>query len=118
FRVVGRPLDATIPRAVVGVAVAIAFAVGLVVLLVVARPVVQREAVMGGDEIDAGPAPPSIAVEYVAGAEQPRCECSGICLAAPVVTHGVAKLVVPLGPARREAADLLAGPPGVPGLRR
>src|SRR5262249_25760101 len=114
--VVGRPLGAAIPGMVVGAAVAIAFAVGVVVLVVVARPVVQGETVMRRDEIDAGPAPPAVAVEDIAGAEHARRERCGMRLAAPEVAYGVAELVVPLGPARRKAADLIAAGAGVPGL--
>src|SRR6201999_1128493 len=96
--VVGRSLGAAIPRTVGRAAVAVAFAVRLVVLVVVARPVVQGEAVMGGDEIDAGPAAPALAVEYVAGAEQPACQRGWRRLGAPVIAGGVAKLVVPFSP--------------------
>ena len=51
--VVGRALDAAVPAEVVVAAVAVALAVGLVVLLVVGDQVVQREAVVAGDEVDA-----------------------------------------------------------------
>ena len=50
---VGRPFDAVVVAVVVVVAVAVAFAVGLVVLFLVADQVVQREAVVRRDEIDA-----------------------------------------------------------------
>ena len=52
-RVVGVAFDAVVPAVVVVVAVAVVFAVGLVVLAVVAHQVVEREAVVGGDEVDA-----------------------------------------------------------------
>ena len=45
-RIVGRPLDAVVPRAVVALAVAVVFAVGLVVLVVVRHEIAQREAVV------------------------------------------------------------------------
>ena len=51
-RVVG-PFDAVVAAVVVVVAVAVALAVGLVVLPVVAHQVVEREAVVRGDEVDA-----------------------------------------------------------------
>src|SRR4051794_5847957 len=57
--------DAVIPTVVAGVAVAVALAVGLVVLVIVRDQIVQREAVMGGDEIDAGPGAASVALEQV-----------------------------------------------------
>ena len=50
--VVGRALDAAVPGPVVALAVVAALAVGLVVLLVVGDEVAQREAVVGGDEVD------------------------------------------------------------------
>ena len=53
-RVVGRALDAVVPRPVVVAAVAVALAVGLVVLVVVRRQVGEREAVVRGDEVDRG----------------------------------------------------------------
>ena len=52
-RVVGRPFDAAVPRAVVALAVAVVLAVRLVVLVVVRDEVAQREAVVRGDEVDA-----------------------------------------------------------------
>ncbi len=39
-----------------------------------------------------------------------------LAIAAPEVAHGVAERVVPLRPARREAADLIAARPAVPRL--
>src|SRR5262249_28441991 len=51
-RVVGRALGAAVPGVVVVSAVAVILAVGLVVLAVVADQVLQREAVVAGDEID------------------------------------------------------------------
>ena len=52
--VVGRALDAAVPRAVVVGAVAPVLLVRLVVLLVVRDEVAQREAVVRGDEVDRG----------------------------------------------------------------
>ena len=46
---------AAVPREVVRVAVAVVFAVRFVVLVVVGDEIVQREAVVRGDEIDARP---------------------------------------------------------------
>ena len=55
FGIVGRPLGAVVPAAVVVRPVAVVLLVRLVVLLVVAYEVAQCESVMGGDEVDAGP---------------------------------------------------------------
>ena len=54
LRIVGRPLDAAVPAAIVVGAVAVVLAVGLVVLAVVRHEIVQREAVVAGDEVHAG----------------------------------------------------------------
>ena len=56
---IGLALDAEVHALVVVVAVAVVLAVGLVVLRLVADEVVEGEAVVGGDEVDAGvrPAP-------------------------------------------------------------
>ena len=51
-RVVGRAFDAAVPGEVLVGAVAVVFAVGLVVLVVVADEVVEGEAVVAGDEVD------------------------------------------------------------------
>jgi hypothetical protein len=115
--VVGRALDAEVDRQVVAVAVAIVLAVGLVVTLLVGGEVGEGEAVMGGDEVDARPGPASPLVVDVAGAgDAGRHVAQEPVLALPEAADRVAVLVVPLGPARREAADLVAARPDVPGL--
>ena len=53
-RIVGGTFDAAVPAHVVVVAVAILFAVGLVVLLLVGHKIRQRESVVRRHEIDAG----------------------------------------------------------------
>ena len=63
--IVGRAFDAAIDAVVVVGAVAIVLAVGLVVLLVVAEEVGQRETVMDGDVVDAGAWPPTVVIEQV-----------------------------------------------------
>jgi len=54
LRIVGGALDAVIPRAVVVCPVAVVLEVCLVVFLVVGDEIVQREPVVGGDEVDRG----------------------------------------------------------------
>jgi hypothetical protein len=54
LRVFGRAFRAAIPRKIVVVAVFVGVAVRLVVLVVVADQVVQRETIVRGDEINAG----------------------------------------------------------------
>ena len=114
--VVGRPLDAVVPGAVVALAVLAVLAVGVVVLVVVGDQVAQREAVVGGDEVDARDRAASRGLVEVGGAGQPAGELAERRLTAPEVAHGVAELAVPLGPLRREAADLVAAGADVPRL--
>ena len=58
--VCARTLYAAIPGAIVGLAVAIFFAIGLVVAIVVADKVGKREAVVRGDKIDTRVRAPAI----------------------------------------------------------
>ena len=114
--VVRRPLDAAVPRAVVVGAVAVVLAVGLVVLGVVRDHVAQREAVVGGDEVDRGErVAPAVLVE-VGGPGQARGERVRPGLAAPEVAHRVAVDAVPLAPQHGEVADLVAARADVPRL--
>ena len=53
FRIVGRPLRTAVPAQIIIGAIAVALAVGLVVLPVVGDQIVEREAIMAGHEIDA-----------------------------------------------------------------
>jgi hypothetical protein len=55
-------------------------------------------------------------VEAVAGGGKTRRQRARRRLAAPEIAHGVAEFVVPLGPARREAADLIAAGTAIPWL--
>src|SRR5262249_40815458 len=116
-RVLGRPLDAAIPAEIAVVPVAILLAVRLVVLLVVADEVGEGEPVMGGDEVDAGPGATAGMAEDVGGAGEARGEVGGDpFIALPEAPDRVAILRVPLRPARREAAELVAVGAGVPWL--
>ncbi len=92
--------------------------VGVVVLLVVADQVPQREAVVGHHEVDRGRRPPvGVRVEVGRAGDPGRELTEGSGLPAPVVAHRIAVLAVPLAPQRREVADLVAAVPEVPGLR-
>src|SRR5687767_1573624 len=114
--VVGTPLGAVVPGAVVRMPVLVALAVRLIVLVVVGHEVHQREAVVRGNEVDARPGLTPATCEHVGRAAQARRERGGCCFSAPVVAYCVAELVVPLGPARRKTADLVAARAAVPGL--
>ena len=98
-------------------AVAIVFAVGLVVFVVVTDQVAQREAVVGRDEVERGAQMPPVVREDVARARQARSQLGNRpVLTAPKATHAVAKAVVPLRPARHEPAELIASDADVPRL--
>src|SRR4030095_1707302 len=102
---------------VVVLAIAIAFAVGFVVLLVVADEIGQREAVVRGDEIDARVRAASALLVEIAAAGDARRELGHApAIAEPEAADRVAVLAVPLGPLRREVADLLARFEEIPGL--
>src|SRR5216683_6519006 len=99
--VVRRSFGAAVPRAVVALAVAVLLAVRLVVLLVVGDQVLEREAVVRGDEVDARVRPAAGRGVQVGAAREPVGELAeSRVLAAPVVAHGVAVLAVPLRPER------------------
>jgi hypothetical protein len=101
---------------VAGAAVLVVLAIGLVVFLVVARPIVQREAVVSGDEIDAGPGAATLMVEHVRRRDETRCQCRDRRFAAPEITRGITELVVPFRPAGWETADLITTGADVPGF--
>ena len=116
--VVGGALGAAVPRPVVVGAVVVVLAVGLVVLVVVGDQVAQGEAVVDRDQVHRGgrAAPrPAVHVRRPAepGGELPHPDR----VAAPEVAHGVPVPAVPLAPARREPAEVVAVHlPDVPGL--
>src|SRR5262249_54514614 len=116
-RIVGVPLGAAVPAIVVVAAVAVVFAVGLVVLLVVADEILEGEAVVARDEIDARIGLPPVPLIEVAGSRQSGGHLGGgAAVAFPEAAHVVAILAVPLGPAGREIADLVTTWPDVPRL--
>src|SRR5581483_11786157 len=116
-RVVGRTFDAAVPRAVVALAVAVLLAVRLVVLLVVRDEVREREAVVGGREVDAVVRLAAVGLIEVRASREPRGELrQAVLLAAPEVAHRIAVLPVPLRPERLEVPDLVAALADVPRL--
>src|SRR5262245_10039131 len=69
--VVGRSLYAAVSALIVVRPVSIAFAVGLVVLAVVRDEIVQREAVVTGDEVDAVFGFPILVTVEIGAAQEP-----------------------------------------------
>src|SRR5581483_10010793 len=101
--VVGRALDATVPRAVEALAVVVVLAVGLVVLLVERDEVAQRETIVGGDEVDAVVGPPATGLVQIGAPRQPVAELAERAgLGPPEVPDRVTELAVPLRPQGRE----------------
>ena len=102
---------------IIAVAVAIVLAVGLVVLVVVRDEIVEIEAVVGRDEIDAGPGAAAALVEQVARSRQAFGEVRDrSVIALPEGARRVPELVVPLRPSRRKLTDLIATGTDVPGF--
>ena len=82
------------------VTVAVVFTVGLVVLLVIADEIVQAEAVMSADEINARPWPPPTMGEQICRTQQAgRQFGSSILVTSPERSDGIAKLIIPFTPA-------------------
>jgi len=118
LRVVGLALDAAVPAQVVVRAVPVALAVRLVVLPVVGDEVVEREAVVAGDEAHARRRRAALCLVQVgaaADARRGRADEAGVTAHEPA--HVVAEPAVPFRPpAAREGADLV-GASRVPCLR-
>src|SRR4051794_1917637 len=70
-RIIGRPFESAVPRTIIGTAVVVILAVRFVVFLVVSNKIVQCEAVVSRDEVDAGPWPSSLVIERLTGRAQP-----------------------------------------------
>ena len=87
-----------------------------VVLLVVRHQVIQRKAVVSGDEVNAGPRTTPAQIVQIPGAQQACCKVGGDVIALPVLAYGIAVFVVPLTPARRETADLIPAGTDIPGF--
>ena len=96
----------------------VVLAVRLVVLLLVAHEVAQRVAVVRGDEVDARVHAAVAPLEDVARAGEARSPAPATCPGSPrpELAHGVAILAVPLRPAHREVAHLVAARAHVPRL--
>src|SRR4051812_37028098 len=71
---------------------------------------------MRRDEVDGSPGTASVAIERLRGRAQSGRQGGGRRRSAPEVAHGIAELVVPFGPPRREAAHLIATGSAIPRL--
>src|SRR5258708_10861369 len=107
---------AAIGRVVLVGAVAIAFAFGFVVLGVVAEQVLQREAVVHGDVIDAGARFAAVMIDQVGRAgHAARDFANQAAFTAPVAPHRGTIAVIPLRPLRGKRPDLITAHAEVPG---
>ena len=108
-RIVGRAFDPAIPTSVVGRAVAIVLPVCLVVLAVVGNEVIEREAIVAGDEVDALLGLASLVAVDLGTADEPVSDpCHRTRLRAEEGADVVTEPSVPLLPAvSDEAADLV-----------
>ena len=98
-------------------AVAVALEVGLVVAHVVADQVGQREAVVADHVVHRFGRLAAPRLEQVGRSRQPLRELTSRAVASqPEGARGVAEAVVPLQPAAREVAELVAAHADVPGL--
>src|SRR6185369_14438407 len=96
-------------------AVAILFAIGLIMAGFMGDEVRQREAIMGGEKIDG--ATDLAAREDVGGSRKPgREHTDGAGIAAPETPHIVTVAVVPFQPGRGKAAELIAAGADIPRL--
>ncbi len=99
------------------VTVVVVLAVGLVVFLVAAHEVVQREAIVRDEEVDAGVGAAPVVLEKIAGTREPRGQLAHLRVVAfPVGPHTVAILAIPLGPTHREVPHLITSLAHVPRL--
>src|SRR5687768_5484923 len=110
-----RPLRPAVPRSGVRLAVVVAFAVRLVVLLVVRNQIAQGEPVVRGNEVHARVRPPAVVfIEIRAAGEAAGEFAERATLPTPVVAYGVAIAPVPFTPTDGKIAHLVAARPDVP----
>jgi hypothetical protein len=103
--VVGRAFHAEVAAQLVVAAVAVALAVGLVVLARIRHQVGEGEAVVHGNEVHRRGRLALVVAEQVVGSAEAARELAAVDAAAqPVAAHGVAELVVPFQEAAGEAA--------------
>ena len=116
--VVGRPLDPAVPGQVRARAVPVAFAIRLVVLVVVGNQIVQREAVVAGHEIDALFGLPFLVAEDVRTAERSlRQQPDRAAVALDKAADVVPEAAIPLLPVIADEATHLIETGSVPRLR-
>ena len=102
---------------IVVVAVVVVLAVGFVVFLVVADEIVQGEAIVRGDEIDARIRAAAAVLIQIGAAREPIGDLADAAFVAfPKTAHFVAIFAVPFRPEHRKIADLITAFAHVPRL--
>src|SRR6185437_5671065 len=98
-RIAGRPFDTHVPAVIVVAAVLVVVAIRLVMLLAIADEIVERESVMGCDEVDrSGRCPTFTLVQVARSGDAIRKVRELPAISFPETTGGVAILAVPFGP--------------------
>src|SRR6185437_11754457 len=117
FGIVRWTFHSTIPTAIIVGAVAIVFAICLIVFRVVADQVLQREAIMRGHKIYAGVGLAAAACIKVARSCNSISQLTNqAAITLPIRTHRVPIFIVPLRPANWEFSYLISALAQVPGL--
>ena len=116
--IVGRAFRAAVPRIIIIVAVAVLFAIRVVVLVIVADQIVQRKTVVRGNEVDAGVGPTAAMLIQIRTAREAIGNFADLAfIAFPKTPDLISILPVPLRPEDRKIAHLIAAVPNVPRLR-
>src|ERR1700704_2577134 len=115
--IVGRAFDAAI-RAVIFIgAVTVVLAVRLIVLALIADQIGKSEPIVDRDVVDARAGTAGVMVEQMRGTRHAAAEVSEeFAVTPPIAPQRAAKLIVPLGPAGRKSAHLIAARAEIPRL--
>src|SRR5688572_136007 len=98
-------------------AIAVFFAVRLIMFLVVADQIMQCKSVVGGDEVDARIGLPAVVAVEIARTRESIAQVADLAgIAFPKTPCGVAIRRVPFGPENREIADLIPARAEIPRL--
>src|SRR6056297_1121962 len=117
FGVIGCSLNTTVPGTVVICAVLVVFTVGFIMFFIVGDQILQREAIVGGDKVDAGEGETAGILVEIRATGKAGCKLAECFITSrPEVAYTVAVTAVPLAPHRRKVANLITTFANVPGL--
>ena len=104
------------PARFIAIAIPIVFSVCKIVLVAMGHEIMQRESVMGRQEIDATGGFP--AAKNIGRSRKPRRKIAkGALVATPEMPHVIPVAVTPFTPSRRKITELIAPKADVPRLR-